>query len=150
MYSLRHYPNVIHFVGQQIIDDEEDGYAVPHNAAARPTLPPPPGKGRIVIGPNAAPNPPTAQQSSETSRRRLPNRPQMPIFPQGQRALPGTTHIYGNILDQSTTAAGNNRMPYIVSSPPPTATAATASRQAPNSAFLTNLANKRIMNNTKR
>ena len=33
MYSLRHYPNVIHFVGQQIIDDEEDGYAVPHNAA---------------------------------------------------------------------------------------------------------------------
>merc|ERR1712223_1158910 len=106
----------------QLLEDDED-YSVPVNA--RPSsLPPPPGKGRIVIGPNVGGPPKTVAASiasitaataasaaasassvgnasnDPTTRRRLPNRPQMPVFPQGQRALPGTNHIYGNIMPQ--------------------------------------------------
>lgn len=123
---------------------EEDGYALPHGtprlSGPIPSLPPPPGKGRIVIGPNTPP-PQSSNNGSSIldagTRRRLPNRPQMPIFPQGQRALPGTNHIYGNIQGHYISA---NQMP--APQPPSSARLAT-----PNSAFLTNLANKRIMNN---
>ena len=94
----------------QLLDDEEEDYSVPVNA--RP-LPPTAG----TFGPNRGGGPPTNGLNSTTAtsamtsvspastasndaatRRRLPNRPQMPIFPQGQRALPGTNHIYGNIM----------------------------------------------------
>ena len=113
--------------------ENEDGYTVPHNA--RPLmhqLPPPPGKGRIVIGP-----------PSNEQRRRLPQRPQMPIFPQGQRALPGTTHIYGNLPPPPPTTQDRG-MPYI-SAPAAPASNSASPRGPPTSAFLTNLANKRMM-----
>lgn len=166
------------------MDTEEDGYTLPQNARSMTSLPPPPGKGRIVVGqnsgpvnnlgppppglnggpnivgppklgPNSSPNnirppqvgpnrvspnnmgPPQVgpnrvspnQVGPPQERRRLPNRPQMPVFPPGQRALPGTNHIYGNVLPQPQQGAG---ISYI---------------STPNSAFLTNLANKRMMNN---
>ena len=129
--------------------ENEEGYAIPHNARHSPVvtqpvqLPPPPGKGRIVVGP------PTAAAGANEQRRRLPQRPQMPIFPQGQRALPGTTHIYGNLPPPppnsqdrglsyiSHTAAGGGQ-------PAPRPQAAPRVGP-PTSAFLTNLANKRMM-----
>ena len=122
--------------------ENEDNYTIPHNA--RPLqppvqLPPPPGKGRIVVGA------PVNEQ-----RRRLPQRPQMPIFPQGQRALPGTTHIYGN-LPPPPPNSQDRGLSYIspagqqaIARPRASAPAA-APRGPPTSAFLTNLANKRMM-----
>ena len=117
----------------------EDTYTVPHNASSvirqtlvQPQFPPPPGKGRIVIGP-----------SSNDQRRRLPQRPQMPTFPQGQRALPGTMHIYGN-LPPPPPHSQDRGMSYI-SAPAAPASNTTAPRGPPTSAFLTNLANKRMM-----
>ena len=108
-------------------DEEDENYSVPHNARQH-LLPPPPGKGRIVIGPNV----------TEPSRRKLPPQPQRASAQQSQRphlttqrALPATAHIYGNI--------GGPGLSYI-----------SADRGSPASAMLTNLANKRIMSNVKR
>ena len=108
-------------------DEEDENYSVPHNARQH-LLPPPPGKGRIVIGPNVA----------EPSRRKLPPQPQRASAQQSQRphlttqrALPATAHIYGNISSPG--------LSYI-----------SADRGSPASAMLTNLANKRILSNVKR
>jgi len=94
---------------------------------------------------------------SAAARRRLPNRPQMPIFPQGQRALPGTNHIYGNIMSPQLSPSPRLQSPispYISNVPSPATVAPPIPAGhprprlvTPNSAFLTNLANKRIMNN---
>ena len=102
-------------------------------------MPPPPGKGRIVIGPNAESNrrklPAQPQRMPAVQPQRMPpGHPQRPHIITPQRALPATAHIYGNI------AGGPPGMSYI-SSP---------DRGSPASALLTNLANKRILNNVKR
>ena len=114
----------------------EDNYTVPHNARqplVQPQFPPPPGKGRIVIGP-----------SGNDQRRRLPQRPQMPTFPQGQRALPGTMHIYGN-LPPPPPNSQDRGMSYISAPGGAPASNTSSPRGPPTSAFLTNLANKRMM-----
>ena len=124
-----------------IPDDEDENYTVPHNARPvvpqiakpQPILPPPPGKGRIVIGPNSA----------EPARRKLPAQPQrMPVqsprthAAPPQRALPATAHIYGNVSSPTTGLYHNISVDSRGSSPA--------------SAMLTNLANKRILSNVKR
>ena len=150
---------------------EDEGYAIPHNARNQ-GLPPPPGKGRVVIGPNSGLPSANSQSaaappdSNNASRRRLPNRPQMPVFPQGQRALPGTNHIYGNVAQNvggmpyiSNTGGGvlNPQQGHHPPGPQHHGHGGVAHLQGggppglhgitPNSAFLTNLANKRILNN---
>ena len=107
-------------------------------------MPPPPGKGRIVIGPNAESNrrklPAQPQRMPVVQPQRMPTghalgHPQRPHITPTQRALPATAHIYGNIT------GGPPGMSYI-SSPD--------RGSSPASALLTNLANKRILNNVKR
>jgi hypothetical protein len=109
-------------------EEEEDDYSVPLQAGRN--LPPPPGKGRIVIGPNA--------NMTEAIRRRLPAQPPRPMYVnQPPRALPANTQVYGNILPQ----AGG--MSYISASN-------RSASSSPASAMLANLANKRMLNISKR
>ena len=90
------------FLGQLLEADEED-YSVPINSRPSSLPPPPPGLGgaplsRLIIGgvnggspTNGAASPGSAHSAQSAAsndptaaaRRRLPNRPQMPIFPQG-------------------------------------------------------------------
>ena len=100
------------FLGQLLEADEED-YSVPVNSRPSSLPPPPPGLGgaplsRLIIGglnggspTNGAASPGSAHSAhsaasaaavaaaaasndpTAAARRRLPNRPQMPIFPQG-------------------------------------------------------------------
>ena len=96
------------FLGQLLEADEED-YSVPVNSRPSSLPPPPPGLGgaplsRLIIGgvnggspTNGAASPGSAHSAhsaasndpTAAARRRLPNRPQMPIFPQG------TVYIFG-------------------------------------------------------
>jgi len=175
----------------QLLEADEEDYSVPVNSrpGSLPSLPPGLGGaplGRLIIGglnggspTNGAASPGSAHSAhsaasaaavaaaaasndpTAAARRRLPNRPQMPIFPQGQRALPGTNHIYGNIMppqlqqQQSPSPRLQSPIsPYISNAPSPATVAPPIPAGhprprlvTPNSAFLTNLANKRIMNN---
>ena len=94
------------FLGQLLEADEED-YSVPINSRPSSLPPAPPGLGgaplsRLIIGgvnggspTNGAASPGSAHSAQSAAsaaasndptaaaRRRLPNRPQMPIFPQG-------------------------------------------------------------------
>ncbi len=128
MEDLEEDPKPINELIMPTDHEEEPGYSLPHNS--RIPLPTGPGP-RALMSPN-----------DPGARRRLPNRPQMPIFPQGQRALPGTNHIYGNLMPSLRPAGPVGPPgPGYISGPGPRVS-------TPNSAFLTNLANKRIMNNT--